>query len=914
MSLLFGENPDRQSSRRNRSGIDAFRRGNSAPCPSCGATIGLNEPHSYRAILTDSVRTHLNGLLLNARNFTRGLDSFLARLSNRLELCDPYGTPYVREELSHLIGAGLIERATWLDLTSDITGNPDSEAAQERRQRTADMDRAERANVAGGDGLDVDGSLRETVYQQLVDDDAVAVVRKHQNVYGVLSSETAAGHWAEYFQLQLDTHDFDHNFTNFPLLDSTSVDDKEKCRRYAKLLLGPALERRGNALLLNLVEEQPAILEYLQSGKLGKHRETVKRLVAQLRPELGRYYDFIERHLGQFDDTEAGAIRKNLERARFLLLILHGHGWRMLSGEVRTEFETALGGDFEEFGRLFLRDLYALSDQTEISGELLSQMVAARIILQIENRTLVNWLPEWVRELFRTVTSRLFRRNDERNWLQYIGNLIVVQCANQIEANRTILVPDTSPASDTASHQTTVGEESDRSGRSRIDSLAGFFSRPRRPERMREETVRVFVPCSYALSECPTYSIVLLGSPGTGKTTAFEAGLAKLWRVAEGLGLELMPVDPESTSLIEQIQNQFFGGRIQKPTEVNLALNFEARLIREPEKRIRVSVIDVPGEKVNALASGKGADSELRRILRHANTIVFQFDLWSDKTLWRQLAASGSGEFESQLQLAATLEASRREKEGYFSDQSLLLSRLIAMLESERPRAELDEMNFVCLFPKIDTLTSNNGNPALHLIFSDLMKTLQTQELLVHARFGTESHSRQGQADSNSTSRSRTAVGFGGLESLAGLGLAESSPLFNGAARNNNNVADGDPHGASNEGHASGSSFARQVAICRALSESTKRSLERLGDMLPSGTPLAAKVAFSGRVRNGVIGKVETHFRSSFFLPVSALGRTPTPEENEQRRIDRPNSVLVEYAFLLPLMAAFEESYPNREV
>jgi hypothetical protein len=93
----------------------------------------------------------------------------------------------------------------------------------------------------------------------------------------------------------------------------------------------------------------------------------------------------------------------------------------------------------------------------------------------------------------------------------------------------------------------------------------------------------------------------------------------------------------------------------------------------------------------------------------------------------------------------------------------------------------------------------------------------------------------------------------------------------------------------------------------------TKDVLRSMGDMLPASVPTPTKHNFAARVDNGVIRQIETAFPSSYFLPVSALGRSPTEAEmNEQnRQVKHPNSVFAEYAFLLPLFAAFEESFPE---
>lgn len=840
------------------SGNEAFkesRRYSSYTCPNCGASIGLNEPRSFRLVLTDKIRTLFNGYLIDSRNFLRGLDAYLAQLSHRTELYDIFGTPYWRDEYIALCDDGWTEKATW----KDLTGKEDPPEQQ-------DTEPAANANEVFSLNGEVEGDITEA--------EAKERLRERINVYGVYSPKSAIAVWADFFHRELDTHDFARNFGDFPRIDSEecSSEPQVAAQKFAKLLLGPALERRNHALLVNLIEEQKPYLDFRQSGKLAKHSATIKKLVGMLRPELAKYIDIIEQQIEQFGD-DASKVRANIERAYFLMLIVHGHGFRMLKEQQCKEITQALGEDAGAFGCLFLEQIYSFPDDTVISEDLFAEMLKSRMLLSGKDRDVGDAMPTWIKNAYRRITQVFFKRFKPNRWLGFIDVFVRVQCVNEIEADR-VLTTIGEPAADVPAAPNELGW---------MDRILPWRLKPKKLE-----TARVFVPCRYTLSDAADYSLVLLGSPGAGKTTLYEAGLAKLWRIAERLGFDLVPTDKESTKLINDIQEDYFVGRIKDPTEFNLTLNFEASRLEAPDKRVRFSVIDVPGEKVLADMAGSGTNAELRRLLRHANTIVFLFDMWSDKNTLMQLHAANASHFKSQIDLARLVEKEREKKKGYFTNQRLLLSHLIAMLKSECSEETRKAMNFVCLFPKIDALVDLQKKQD-HLIFSEMMRGLRDDKVLIRGR-----RPEGSKADGES-------VPFSEFESLAGLGVADLGALsakYLGEKKAKLNTR---------------SEFQSQIAFCQGVSLQTKTAFDLMGKMLPSIVPEATQQVLAARVCDGVIRQIEAEFDSSFFLPVSALGRSPTAAEmeKEKRTVEHPNSVFAEYAFLLPLFAAFEESFPS---
>ena len=99
---------------------------------------------------------------------------------------------------------------------------------------------------------------------------------------------------------------------------------------------------------------------------------------------------------------------------------------------------------------------------------------------------------------------------------------------------------------------------------------------------------------------------------------------------------------------------------------------------------------------------------------------------------------------------------------------------------------------------------------------------------------------------------------------------------------------------------------------------------KNVSNMLGETPAVADRTAFSARVNSGVIDFVQKRFDECYFLPVSALGKSPEvnkPAQGDQKSASTmfkalsatPQSIFIEYAFLIPLMLAIKACLPPEQ-
>ena len=864
--------------------IERFKAKHTVTCPACGASVGVKDPASFVLQFDNRARSYLNGLLVDLRNFTRGMDAFLAGRLTELTLHDIGGSPYAREELLFLIDQGLITDATRLDL--QLVGS----------------DGKLNAEVVGQ--LEQNKSITEIMAERLRTKQAAKKVAEMFSSYGEFqridqgtkNAKVVAQVWSDFFQLEIDTHDF---VANFQGLDGQLPDparaSSNLVSRLARTLLGIGLERRSNGLLMELVREQASVREFLQADGLRKHGKLIRMIVGKVRPALAVHYEFLERcvELGVnvlANNTSVSAeektkqnervlkgIKENLERAWFVLLVLHGHSYQNLPVELQTEIERheEFGPDFKS---LFLTAIYTFREGTIVSEGTLTRLLNSRTMLQDRNNVITDILPFWLKKLFDFI-----RPNESiESWLKEFDKLVRIHCNNEV-ATHVTLVAETVAASNSAAWKSFL-----------VKFMPLWKKKP--PERFRvveqgQPKVR-YLRCNYQLTDRQTFNVVILGSMGSGKTCAFETALARMWKLSEALGIDLCPTDADSLFKMEAMRDDVKKGKVKDPTDINFAVNWEASLIGEAtNRRIRLSVLDVPGETVYSLISGDGADSELRRILRHANAIVFLYDMWCDDAFLSDVSGPNNT-FADAKKLADDVEKVREQRQGTRVDQRVLLSRLCDMLASERGAENLKQLPFICVFPKSDLLISENSDQK-NYILSEIMSELRSVGILVKGN----------------TFDEQSPESFANYQSAGCVDVDWNNPALTEIFRTY-----GIPPA---EGNGS-TRVANQIRFCQLISSMTCKAFENLNDVLDNDRPNAVKEVFSSRIQRGVIRFIQERFEQNYFIPIAALNRSPKFEGSGDERKPAalgklPNSLLVEYTFLLPLFLAFKAASSNGE-
>jgi hypothetical protein len=312
-----------------------------------------------------------------------------------------------------------------------------------------------------------------------------------------------------------------------------------------------------------------------------------------------------------------------------------------------------------------------------------------------------------------------------------------------------------------------------------------------------------------------------------------------------------------------------------------------------------VSILDIPGETVFSLISGTGQDSELRRIMKSANAVVFLFDIWSDTVVSDHVKRANNEAFKSALENKTRTEEARREKQGSSVDQRLLLQRLYELLQEERTAERVKKIPFICLFPKADLLVSGDSTPTQDsdspYILRELFVRLGEAGLLIN---------------SNADNRNPGSV----FRSSAGIcpnveKLRELMTEFNIP----NQIPENCVWGKDFPGNFQ-EMIAYQESVAKLISTMFEKVLRgHVSNMLGTSPQTADKQSFADRVQAGVLDFIKHRFEQCYFLPVSALGKSPEKAQPTagskffQKLSVAPQSVFVEYSFLIPVILALKD-------
>ena len=606
---------------------------------------------------------------------------------------------------------------------------------------------------------------------------------------------------------------------------------------------------------------------------------------------------FIDTNIDLLGDKTKGA-KDNVKRARLLLLMLHANDFyknpqRSFS---ITPKHTEILGDF-------LKQQYKLPEKTTVSIELLSQLVASRVLIDNKSNLLNFWntpdsqtfsiIPytDFLKNLFdwntwnAAVAKLTGVEKKYTNWLKHLDRLINVACTNEVEKEKeesnvnlegedskveTLADADQMLSKDLPENEVPQPESEPQPEPVPQPELAPqpelVYGKPK------DTTVRKYQPCGWSPSKRKSHSIVILGSPGTGKTCLLQSGLAKLRLHAATAGITITPEDNASRKDLFELEENYRKGDVKNSTAVNLALNLQVSQLEDTQYVNRFTFIDIPGHKVSSLVSQKEkerVDSDLRRLLFNADTIIFQFDFWSDDTFLNHLRENNKEAFQEQFQLADKVKGShetRRDRIPQFDLQWELLKLL-----AEEGQKDIDK-KFIFVFPKIDTLAfassrEDDNIHKQHYFFRDFYKRLKDMRLIV---------------PSGSNVINPDEENFYNMYSVAGAGINDKT----------------------------------QFEICQEISKLGKESIRKVANVFKPNTPEERKQTLTDHIEKHLIQFIEDRFQGqdkygidkTWYLPVSALGKTPTYTNNRFSLEGRsPNPIIAEYVFLLPILLAFEE-------
>jgi hypothetical protein len=818
--------------------LTAITRGNII-CPKCAACMGIHDPNSFQLILTDRARDHMEDRLLELRSFTKGLEAYLTSKICSISISADFGNPYEEEKTSY-----------FEDLAEKL-------------------------------------KLEKSEFKV--------------NSYGIFESNDGIKKHAEALKKQIDPYRFVDNFnTEIPDLSVSEIGEEKKqaCESYLKYLTGEGIERTSNGLIYNLIAEQTKI-----ENKLDLDQElygVVKEIVKEIFPTLSKYYDFIDANVGLLGDDKTKGAKDNVKRARLLLVMLHANDFYKNPQRSITPEHTEILSEF-------LKQQYKLPEKTTVSIELLSQLVASRVLIDNKSNLLNFWnspdsqtfsiIPytDFLKNLFdwntwnAAVAKLTGVEKKYTNWLKHLDRLINVACTNEVEKDKeefninlegqdlrveTLAFADQISSEDLPESKKEVPQPEPVQISS--EDLPESKKEVLQPElvygKPKDTTVRKYQPCGWSPSKRKSHSIVILGSPGTGKTCLLQSGLAKLRLHAATAGITITPEDNASRKDLFELEENYRKGDVKNSTAVNLALNLQVSQLEDTQYVNRFTFIDIPGHKVSSLVSQKEkerVDSDLRRLLFNADTIIFQFDFWSDDTFLNHLRENNPEAFHQQFVLADQVKEShetRRDRIPQFDLQWELLKLL-----AEEGQKDIDK-KFIFVFPKIDTLAfassqDDDNRHKQHYFFRDFYKQLKDMRLIV---------------PSGSNVTNPDEENFDNMYSVAGAGIKDKT----------------------------------QFEICQDISRLGKESIRKVANVFKPNTPEERKQTLTDHIEKHLIQFIEDRFQGqdkygidkTWYLPVSALGKTPNLKNGRFSLEGKsPNPIIAEYVFLLPILLAFEE-------
>ena len=388
--------------------------------------------------------------------------------------------------------------------------------------------------------------------------------------------------------------------------------------------------------------------------------------------------------------------------------------------------------------------------------------------------------------------------------------------------------------------------------------------------------------CGWYPKPEPTHSVILLGSPGTGKSSVMLTGFTTFYDNIFALGATISFDSPEDEVRMKRLNEDYWAGKMPQPTAkgsrttIKLAVEF-------PEKgypRTNYVFTDIAGEVMARSLTNEGSDPAVLRILKNAETIIFFFDISIEPSIRKKLTEGDDGTWTVveenfarvwKSRLVKSTDSSQKAESRAAVSQLQLLKRLIRDLQVQRGTEDLKaaDLNFICVIPKLD-LFINEANSDRYF-FSNMIKELKERDLLVRSN------------------RSKGDESFAGLRSLGGT-LAKL------------------PDNGSRETNGSGSSVSVQKQIGQWISERTLHHLGKIGDALSTDTAAPIRASLRRTLEVGLIATLHHVFGKEkvYFLPVSAQGK-----DSEQLDLGNPpNQKLSEYVFILPVILSVDDAQP----
>ncbi|MFZ1025522.1 MAG: hypothetical protein WAN66_04810 [Limnoraphis robusta] len=652
----------------------------------------------------------------------------------------------------------------------------------------------------------------------------------HQGKYkGIVGKDVAE----DFVQKKLDFFEQIKNVDKFPLKTET---DLEIMDRECKSLLRGIEPRSLIGTLMDLIFDQRNVFEWMKEIEGDPERKKLKELLHEVCPTIQWYLQKLEELHSKKKDDEG--LLKAIIRGQFVLAIVLGH--------------KSTKCDLYELNKISISHNvpFTLPRQTIISYRNLLDILHSEVVLGNPKLRLS--------DTFQKVLKSSKEKVSKQQSAQKVSNIPQAATKQNSEDKLEELVIKLVQQ---------WGKE--------IYKLVNFScTGPSGEENKR---------CGWYPKETETHSIILLGSPGTGKSCVLLTGLVSFFDHVQVLGATVALDLPDDRERLQKLEKDYRNGLIPPPTKTGSKTSIKLS-VQFPEigstnfNKTHFVFTDIAGEDVARSLTEEGSQPWVLRILKNANTIIFFFDLSIEPTIREKLTKSRDAEIWKPVSENYEVVNQSRKNNAAEVNQLYLLEQIIGDLESQR--GNLSGINFICVIPKSDLYAKKNGEQD-RLFFNSLYEKMISLGIFVPSNFD--------KLDDES---------FDGFCSLGGTG-------YNFKSKDNKETS------------AKKSKVLQQKDMGRMMSDEVRKCLLNMGNALGEDAVPAFKVSLNQLAEVRLMQRLEATLGkdSVYYLAVSALGKNPSKIQQEGKsQINGVfNQKLSEYVFILPISLAVADAVSKQQ-
>jgi hypothetical protein len=681
---------------------------------------------------------------------------------------------------------------------------------------------------------------------------------------------------------ELDFFEWIENFYSFPKrLDGLTLESQEAQAIFQKVrdvLLGGFEPRSIIGPLVDLLFDQKYVSDWREKIINSVEREKFQQFLRETCPATQWYLETLsdinhnlskthpEANQWKFDRT----IEEGITRVQFILAVLLGH--RSQSTDV---YLNAINVKKD--------NPFSLPRKTVVYPKHLHDLLQSDVVLgnpQIgfSQNLLANLRKEIPTLLQDSNAFQPRTKEDERLTFENILN----QLRNEVY--KIVHFSCTGPVSKRLDSDSQKGME--ESPQSPLDNARQQAEKESGNQSELENVFRSYLPietmCGWYPKLEETHSVILLGSPGTSKSTTMLTGFTTFYDNIFALGATISFDSPEDEAMMKHLNEDFWAGKMPKPTKKGerTTIKLSVEFPQQGYPRTNFVFTDIAGEVMAKSLSEEGSDPAVLRILKNAETVIFFFDISIEPSIRKKLTEGDDGtwslietNFGRVRERRLNDDKTERSHSSADISQLQLLQRLIKDLREQKGiNALRDGINFVCIIPKMDLFANETNNE--RFFFTNFLKDLKQRDILVQSNRGRHDES------------------FSSLRSVGGT-LAKVS-----------NLEDVNLNSLQND-----ASISAQKEISRWISDRTLQYVRKIGDALSADTAKPIRASLQQTLEVGLIATLHHNFGQDrvYFLPVSAQGK----DSDSLELGEAPNQKLSEYVFILPVILSVGSELPD---